>query len=788
MIDIALLKERVNCIDVASHFLSLPITKSGDRCVSPLRPGAKNKTSFLVETDFFYDFGSGSGGDCIDMLALAKYNGNRGEAIRALASYAGMNSEINPTEWKAENDKLNDNVRRWHEELTPSFRAYLHSRRINDYTIDELLLGRCDDGRLCIPYIKNGRAVYYITRAMQNSMYPDSKYRKCKVNEFCEHIVWGLDSLKRGGNTLIIAEGAFDVMSFWQEGYPCLSAITGHFSKAQLPVVLSSARMFKRVLLTYDNDPVTKAGQKFTVKMAKVLLANRVPFVVGNIPDEYKDISEYYAAGGDLKEIVKSAKSGILFLAKQMNTEDEFEKFARDSCRYMNPSDVVKLFNAAAKNDFDYEWLKTLKAECKKPPSEDYVVKAVLKKHKLKFNRKIGFFRYNGKYWKEIGDETVQSYIADELGIHRTGNKLSSILKVVKSATVTEDIFNIAPVINFMNGTLELEPQIRFREHSEADNVTYCLDYPYAPEAKSPEWDRFLFSITDCDGRKIDLLQEACGYTLFTDNKYQTAFFLIGSGSNGKSVFLSILQKIFGQSNITNVEMSALAQDFQRVQLSSSILNISTETRSDVNGAESYFKQIVAGDTISACYKSKPYFSFVPRAKLWISCNDFIKPKDTSDGFLRRLKFINFPMKYCDNPKAENERKIDREIESRISTPENLSGIFNWVLQGYIELKQCGRFSEPDDERQIKEEFKELINPVIVFIKEYQLPEPTYSVSNKTFFNDYKDWCEENGHHHLSNQKFKNQVSRYLKEYRNDIVPYRTKSERGYIRRQEENK
>ena len=141
--------------------------------------------------------------------------------------------------------------------------------------------------------------------------------------------------------------------------------------------------------------------------------------------------------------------------------------------------------------------------------------------------------------------------------------------------------------------------------------------------------------------------------------------------------------------------MSALAQDFQRVQLSSSILNISTETKSDVNGAESYFKQIVAGDMISACYKGKPYFSFTPRAKLWISCNDFIKPKDTSDGFMRRLKFINFPIRFCDDPQEDNERLVDRNIEERLSTCQNLSGIFNWVLQGYIELKQQGRFSEP---------------------------------------------------------------------------------------------
>ena len=780
MIDISLLKSRVSCVDVAAQLLSLPISKSGDRCVSPLRAGAKNKTSFMVTDDFFYDFGSGSGGDCIDLLALAKHNGDKGLAIKELAEYTGLHdTTFNAGEWHNYCDRLNNLVYRWHQELPKSYRDYLHSRRINDDTIKSLLLGKCDDGRLCIPYVKNGNVVYYITRSMPNCLYADRKYQKMKIDGYCEHIVWGLDSLSRVGDTLVIAEGAFDVMSFWQEGYPCISAITGHFSKAQLSTVFAAARNFSKVMLTYDNDPVTHAGQKFTVKMAKLLLSERIRFTVGSVPSGYKDISEYYAAGGDLSSIVKSAQNGITFLAKQMINEDEFERFIRNSARFMTQPDIVRLFSAVSKN-FDPEWLASVKSECKKPPSEDFVAKEVLRKYQLKFNRKIGFFLYNGKYWKEIGDETVHSFIADEMGIHRTGNKLSSIIKVIKSSTVTEDIFNTKPVVNFINGTLELEPQIRFREHSAADNVTYCLNYPYDESAKSDEWLKFLFSITNQDGKKVDLFQEACGYTLFSDNKYQTAFFLIGSGSNGKSVFLSILSKIFGQENITNVEMSALAQDFQRVQLSSSILNISTETKSDVNGAESYFKQIVAGDMISACYKGKPYFSFTPRAKLWISCNDFIKPKDTSDGFMRRLKFINFPIRFCDDPQEDNERLVDRNIEERLSTCQNLSGIFNWVLQGYIELKQQGRFSEPADERDLKEEFKELTNPVLTFVKDYNLPEPTLSVSNKQFYEDYKKWCDDNGHMRLSTKKFNNQAARYIKEYRKDISPYRNNEERGY--------
>lgn len=795
MIDITLLKERVNCVEVASQILSLPIRKAGDRCASPLRQGAKNKTSFVVNNDFFFDFGSGTGGDCIDLLAAVKYGGARGDAIKELAAYTNMEDSFDYANWTKKTVELKANLSRWHEELPDSFREYLKNRRIKDETIEALKIGRSDDGRLSIPYFKNGQAVYYTTRFMPGGLYPQQKYKKMlsydrQSNEkldYCDNVVWGLDSLSRGGETLIIAEGAFDVISFWQENYPCISAMTGCFSHSQLPTVISAARLFKRVLITYDNDPVSHAGQNFTIKMGRLLLAHKIPFVVGKVPSQYKDVSEFYADGGDLKFIIDNAVNGINFLGMQLLKERDFEKFARDTCRFMATTDVVKLFDAVRVNGFSAEWLKALAAECKKPPSEDYVAKAVLKKHKLKYNRKIGFFCYNGKFWQETGEEKVQSFIADELGVHRTGNKLTSILKVVKSAVVTEEIFNTAPVINFSNGTLEIEPCIKFRDHNENDNLTYCLDYPYNTDLKCDAWERFLNEITDYDGRKVDLFQEACGYTLFTDNKFQTAFFLIGTGSNGKSVFLEVLSKLFGKENVTNIEMSALAQDFQRVQLSSSILNISTETRSDVNGAESYFKQIVAGDTVSACYKGKPYFSFVPRAKLWISCNEFIKPKDTTDGFLRRLKFINFPMRFCENPQKENERPIDRELVKKLTERKSLSGIFNWVLKGYIALKEIGRFSEPSDEITTKEEFKELINPVIGFVKTYTLPNPAYGVSNETIYMDYKTWCDDNGHSRpLAKRRFQGQFAKYVSEYRRDLETYRTNAERGYKIKTEE--
>lgn len=59
------IKERLTCVEYARR-IGLAINKPGDRCVSPLRSSANNKSSFVVYDDYYYDHGDSKGGDVID--------------------------------------------------------------------------------------------------------------------------------------------------------------------------------------------------------------------------------------------------------------------------------------------------------------------------------------------------------------------------------------------------------------------------------------------------------------------------------------------------------------------------------------------------------------------------------------------------------------------------------------------------------------------------------------------------------------------------------------------------
>lgn len=785
MVDIELIKSRISCLDVlAQHGIQL---KEGGRCTSPLRAGAKNKTSFICYSGWFYDFGAGIGGDVVDLEAMLNQGGDKGAAIRALAKKAGVEDDTSSAGWMDYTKNLNNKIALWHKNLSPAFRKYCNDRGIKDETIDRLRIGQTQDGRLCIPYYKgeDSYVAYYITRYMEGGACPESKYMKQKKDDFCEHIPWGMWTLNRSKELLVIAEGAFDVMSFEQEGYACLSAITGHFPSAQLPSVLRAAKTFDKVFLVYDNDIVSRAGEKFTVKMAKTLFTNGIPFIVGKVPPRYKDVSDYYQAGGSLQDLIDDAMDGVTALCTMLPEQPEFEATIRKACRFMTKSDVAMLFTQIVRQGkWDPEWLKVLKQECSTAPSEDSIVMEVISKYQLKFHRSVGFVEYNGKYWERVTDETVMGYIGDALGVYRTGTKLTSILKVVKSEVNSDELLdmNRHPVMNFINGTLELEPQILFRDHRPDDYCTYCLQYTYDPEAKSEVWENYLATATDYDDKKIALLQEWAGYGMFTGCELHKALALIGEGRNGKSIFVNAIMDVYGRSNISTVSMTDLTKDFHSIDLKHSMWNIASETRSDVTGAEEKFKKVTVGETIRDSYKGKDVTEFAPRAKWILNCNNFMVSKtDQSDGWIERFCFCEFKLRFCDEPRLPNERKADRTLEGRLKDPYQLSAIFNWALEGYKVLKATMKFSEPDDQKVTKEDFIETTNPLVVFVKEFKIEEcQDCSITNDDIYRNYAFWANECNHKPLAKTQFSKRLPKVMREYRTDLEPYRAGSSRGW--------
>lgn len=782
MHDLNLIKQRISCVDVAQR-LGLPINQAGDRCVSPLRPGASNPSSFAVDADFWYDFGDARGGDVIDLMAEVKYSGDRGAAIRELARITGVTDDNpRPDGWLTYTQNLCNQIAYWQTQLNQDDYDYLHSRGLTDDTIRDLKIGRTEDGRLSIPYMKNGYVAYYCTRHLPGGAYPDSKYRKQRRDDYCEHIPWGLDTLSRSGDTLVIAEGAFDAISFWQEQYPVLSAITGFFSKSQIPTVLAAARKFSRVFIVYDNDNITQAGAKFTLRTAELLTRNRIPFIVGTVPTPYHDISEYYAAGGDLRKIIDYSEPGVEYIASRFTEFSDLENFIYTVARYTKRTQLDEL-HASLRNSrrWDSDSLKSLFKSATTAPPENIIADEILKSHQLIYISSVGFYEYKNGVWTRITDTVIKSYADSAYGEFSTAQRVNAVCTLAKIRALRENItFNKTPVWNFINGTLELDTG-NFRDHNPNDYCSIQVPYPYNPDATYHAWSRFIDDVTAGDPRVSELLQLIPGYVFEPTNKYERVFVLSGSGGNGKTRYLEILRQLFdgGESTVTHLTPRALLDRFQAIQLRESFVNIAGEIRSDLRDAEERIKSIASGEPLSACYKGQDFVTFIPRTKLIYATNSQLTSGDTSEGLTRRLIIVDFKVSFVDNPDPNDpyQRLKNVDILDELQSELQSGGIFNWAYQGYKTLQAVGYFTETRDQEALLMEFKRSSNPILVFWEDHQ-GDFGDSISNSELYrNHYLQWCCDNGEKSSTSSVFHREFKKVSAKV---YEPYRNSKERGY--------
>lgn len=765
MYDINLIKQRITCVGVAQR-LGLPIRNSGDRCVSPLRNGASNPSSFMVDDAFWYDFGDVRGGDQIDLLAEVKYSGDRGRAIRELAEITGVtDSNPRPDGWVEYTQNLCNQIAFWQSQLTDDDRNYLHSRGLSDHTIETLKIGRTSDGRLSIPYMKNGYVAYYCTRHLPGGAYPESKYRKQKRDDYCEHIVWGLDTLSRDTDTLIVAEGAFDAISFYQENHAVLSAITGFFSRDQIPTVLSAARKFKQVLIVYDDDSKTSnAGAKFTLRMAELLTKHRVPFVVGTVPHPHHDVSEYYASGGNLKYIVDNAQPGIQYIAGTFKNFEDLESFVYTTARYTKRSAMDSLLAHLKKTtDYDGKRLDNLFRAATTAPPETIICDEIMKSHQLLYVHSVGFYEYNSGVWNRLNDGIIAGYADRAYGEFSTNNRVKAIVGLLKTRALRDVTFDRQPVWNFINGTLELDTGV-FREHNPGDYCSVQASYPYNPDASYTSWSRFIDDVTASDPKSAELLQLIPGYVLFQDCRLERVFVLTGSGGNGKSKYLEILRQLFGEGSTSHLQPRALLDKFQVIQLKDSIINIAGEIRSDLRDIEERIKAIASGEPVSGCYKGEQFVTFVPRSKLVFATNAALTSGDTSEGLARRLIIVNFKVSFVDYPDPSDpyQRLKNPDIIDDLTRELNSGGVFNWAYEGYKLLKAVGYFTETDDQEELIRDFKRDSNPILVFYEECYSDVSSAEILYDQVYADYITWCATMGETAISAHKFHSEFKKLV--------------------------
>jgi len=442
---------------------------------------------------------------------------------------------------------------------------------------------------------------------------------------------------------------------------------------------------------------------------------------------EIKSIFQSYPEGIGQKYM--EHKSPDKYLRHNITKAKEFSNLTEEERQ-----DPIFISGALHKSDNDKVHLKIV-------PFQEYMNK----KHMLKFlENEREFFRYNGKCYEQCSQDRLHCLCQSELrprhDLFTLTAKANFIHFAIGSTLInSEKAFEDQErYLTMQNGLYDLS-QYKLIPHSSEIFTTNLLPYDNNPNVECPRWLQYLDEVFLSDMETIMFVQEAVGYAFHKSIPKAVLFFLIGDGGNGKSVFIDVISSLCGKENVCNISLNRLNDEKYLPELFGKMINVSGETPNARCMNTDLIKSVVAGDWVTGREVYKKPAKFKPYAKHYLGMNTLPEINDNTHGMWRRIHVIEFPRKF-------SQSEMDVELTSKLM--DELSGIFNWALEGYRRLRDQGFiFSESPTMRESKKQYKQKNSNVLDFA-ELDLRkklESEESIPFKEIYENYKVFCVNEG-------------------------------------------
>jgi P4 family phage/plasmid primase-like protien len=266
--------------------------------------------------------------------------------------------------------------------------------------------------------------------------------------------------------------------------------------------------------------------------------------------------------------------------------------------------------------------------------------------------------------------------------------------------------------------------------------ITNPIPYEYKPNAEHscPTIDNYFADWVGEDNKEI--LYELIAYCMLPDYPLHRIFLLFGSGRNGKSTYIRILEKVIGLDNITASDIHTLTEDrFGTANLYKKLVCYIGETDGHKLDRTSILKRLSGGDTINAQFKNKPSFNFRNYAKIIIATNTIPQMQDKTFGNMSRYIIIDFPKRYTE--KGDILKKIpEAEFEA----------LANICLEKLKLLLANNKFHNELSPEEKSKSYEEKSNPLGKFVELNCNLNYGSGIATYEFYAKYIDWLANNGY------------------------------------------
>lgn len=251
-------------------------------------------------------------------------------------------------------------------------------------------------------------------------------------------------------------------------------------------------------------------------------------------------------------------------------------------------------------------------------------------------------------------------------------------------------------------------------------------------------------------------------YSIFFKKDFMNKMlYLVGSGSNGKSMMIKMIEALFPKKGITHLNISKLTGDKDGTgALEGSYMNISGEIK--IQDFDSTFmKMITGGDSILVNPKNETPYSMIPRAKHVVSSNSYPHLRETTHGDLRRFLILEF------NKTFEKDALF---YEKRIKP--YIPALFAYCLKVAKEIVVTGDvYIDQATLYKTREIIQDKSDVVYNFIGDFSIKGINNgdSIDARTLYRYFEKWNLANGRKTISSKNFIDRLdSHFGKESRDD--------------------
>ncbi|HAH86004.1 MAG TPA: hypothetical protein DCL60_01375 [Armatimonadetes bacterium] len=534
------------------------------------------------------------------------------------------------------------------------------------------------------------------------------------------------------GKTIYLVEGEKDVHSLESIGLTatCNSGGAGKWKKQH-----SEALAGANVVILPDND---EPGRKHAQSVAKNLDGVAASIQIAELPGlpQKGDITDWLEAGHTREELIELVSSSPLWTPGLNAGNLEPVGYPQTE------SGNAELFISQHGKDLRFsrhtgKWLYW-NGERWVPDDNGYVTRLVLKTVRSRYDE-----------LKNCASDSERDALFRFIKGSESRYKLNAVIEIARDLegiTIQASELDSDPwLLNCLNGTLDLQTG-ELRPHKREDMITRQVPIAFNPSAECPRWELFLREVFAGDTELIGFVQKAAGYSLAGDTREQCFFILHGNGSNGKSVFLSIIQSVLGEySAVTGTDTlmekptGTIPNDIAR--LKGMRLVTASETTAGKRLAEGLVKQLTGSDKMSARFLHQEYFEFKPEFKLWLACNHLPRIDGADHAIVRRIKLIPFSVKFSNPKESPIPPYMDSELPAKLQN--ELEGILRWMVEGCLKWQAEG-LGFPKAISIATGNYKADMDSLGAFIAECCVTLPHAQVKASDLYSTYTEWCKIN--------------------------------------------